>query len=98
MENHLLKRIVETSKIDMNDPEIQIELEIDLERMDRLTHQDRPEGTDSFLITVTPSETLYKRGHHRFLFEIQYGTQTEQGFTPIGEPKHYNTQSLPFLN
>ena len=94
----MLTRILDTSQIDMTNPIIQSELEIDLRRMDRLSHDGSPENANTHKVTVTPSIRTYSPGLHRFRFEIQYGKKEGDEFTPIGEPIYYQSETLPFLD
>ena len=93
----MLTRILDTIEIDMNDPEIQSELRTDLRRMDRLKHEEMPEGSDAYRVKVMPSTRTYMSGLHRFRFEIQYGSLVNGEFEPKGEPVLYQTESLPMI-
>ena len=91
----MLTRILDTTEIDMTNPEILAELEADLRRMDYLKHECMPEGVDTYRVKVMPSNRTYGLGLHRFIFEIQYGNKTDDQFEPKGEPKTYQTETLP---
>lgn len=89
----MLTRILDTSRIAIDNGEVAYELSIDLRRMDRLSHSARPALANAYVCTVRPSVYL-----HNFLFELQYGIKTQSGFEPVGPPQHYNTETLPFLD
>ena len=93
----MLTRILDTSGIDMGNPEIQGELETDLRRMDRLPHNGMPENVDTYKVKVTPSIRTYMPGLHRFRFEIQYGNMKESKFEPKGEPVLSQSELLPMI-
>lgn len=92
----MLARILDASRIDMNDPEIQAELNLDLQRMDKLPHDRAPEGSNTYRVIVTPGIT-YMPGLHRFDFEIQYGVLDRDNLRPLGNSVKYTTERLPFL-
>ena len=91
-----MKRILDTSEIDMNNQLICNELEVDLRRMDKLSHIWAPEGSNAYKVSVTPGFT-YMPAFHRFNYEIQYGLSKGKKFTPIGESVKYSTATLPWL-
>lgn len=91
----MLKRILDTTEVDMNNPKIKSELETDLKRMDHLKHEEMPKDSDAYKVRVKPSKKTYTSNLYRFIFEIQYGKITEQGFEPKGETIIYQTESLP---
>ena len=93
-----MKRILDTSGIDIDNRTIRSGLYTDLLRMNKLTHDRAPENADAYTVTVTPSPDSYMPGFHRFRFEIQYGKSEGDGFTPIGEPVRYESETLPFLD
>lgn len=93
----MLTRILDTTEINMNDPEIQAELRTDLRRMDRLRHEEMPEGCDSYRVKVMPSTRTYMPGLHRFRFEIQYGNLVDDKLKPKGEVVFYQTETLPMI-
>jgi len=89
--------MVDTIGIDLTDPKIEWELEIDLRRMDKLRHEYMPEGANAYRVTVTPSTQTYSRGLHRFLFELQYGLINSDQFEPFGNPVRYQSETLPMI-
>lgn len=92
-----MRRIhIDTSRIDMNNLEIQKGLEIDLKRMNKLKHELAPEEADKYMVKVRPAAD-YRQGLYRFIFEIQYGYCYGYDFIPVGEKIEYSTQTLPFL-
>lgn len=93
----MLKRILDTTKIDMDNSTIQSELNTDLRRMDHLSHDKVPEGTNAYKVTVEPSEKTYGAFHHRFRFEIQYGKLDGDKFIPLGKPKKTQSEALPMI-
>lgn len=93
----MLKRMLDTSGIDVTDPEIMFDLETDLRRMDKLRHGEIPEGVDVYRVNVTPSDHVYMPGMYRFKYEIQYGNVEENEFEPKGEPVFYQTETLPMI-
>lgn len=93
----MLTRILDTSKIDTNNPEIKFELEIDLNRMDKLDHSKKPKGTNAYQVKVKPSTQTYMDGLHRFIFEIQYGAIRKGKFKPKGELIFYQSETLPMI-
>lgn len=93
----MLTRILNTSGIDVNDPEIQRELKTDLRRMDSLRHEHMPKGVNAYKVTATPSTVTYMLGLHRFKFKIQYGCIDNNKFEPKGEPVFYQTETLPMI-
>jgi hypothetical protein len=93
----MLTRMLDTSGIDMNDPLIKSELEIDLRRMDRLKHEEMPDGVNAYNVIITPSTRTYSPLLHRFLFEIQYGCIIGNNFEPKGKPLRYQSETLPMI-
>lgn len=93
----MIKRILDTSGIDNDDPEIASELRTDLRRMDHLEHADMPDGCDAYRVKVLPSARTYQPGLHRFSFEIQYGNLIDEEFEPKGETFFYQTETLPMI-
>ncbi len=93
----MLTRILDTSKIDIEDPQIRRELNQDLRRMDRLKHVEMPDDVDTFKVKVKPSSITYHAGLHRFVFELQYGNMVEDEFKPKGEVVSYQTETLPMI-
>ena len=93
----MLKRILDTSGIDMNDPEIKWELETDLRRMNRLPHKNMPKNVDTYKVKVTPSTQTYMQGLHRFIFEIRYGMIKKGKFQPKGKHVLYQSETLPMI-
>tara|TARA_Y100000310_G_scaffold345322_1_gene463769 strand:+ start:1844 stop:2125 length:282 start_codon:yes stop_codon:yes gene_type:complete len=93
----MLRVDVDTSGIDMTDPDIPWELGTDLRRMDHLQHTGAPEGADAYRVTVTPSQRTYVPGFHRFRFEIQYGRVKEDEFEPIGDSVWKQSEGLPLI-
>jgi len=94
----MLMRILDTSGIDIKDPEIHSELHVDLRRMDHMPHERAPLGVDAYRVEVTPSTQTYFPGLHRFRFKIQYGKINGDEFEPTGEPVFYQTETLPMLD
>ena len=92
-----MKRIVDTSQIDTDNPLIRNELDIDLRRMNRLDHSEAPDGADAYRVVVKPSSATYSEFLHRFIFEIQYGKFDGGEFIPLGEVLKKQTETLPFL-
>ncbi|MBI4014410.1 MAG: hypothetical protein HY365_00465 [Candidatus Aenigmarchaeota archaeon] len=77
--------------IGMNNPETLRDLTIDLRRMDKLGHENRPSGANAYEVHVS-------RGIETgFVFEIQYGQLRGNDFTPLGVPSRYSTETLPYL-
>jgi len=97
----MLTRILDTTDIDVTDPEIQAyiqaELNTDLRRMDHLKHEKKPEGSDAYRVKVMPSTQTYTPLFHRFRFEIQYGKLVNGELEPKGEPVLYQTETLPMI-
>lgn len=93
----MLKRILDTSGIDMDNPGIKLCLRTDLKRMDKLRHGEIPEGVDVYIVKVTPSEETYMPEMYRFHFEIQYGNMNDDEFEPKGEPVFRQTETLPMI-
>ena len=94
----MLERILDTSGIDMDNPDIKLCLETDLRRMDKMRHGEIPEGVDVYKVNVTPSIQTYSMpGMYRFQFEIQYGNKKEDEFEPKGEPVFRQTETLPMV-
>ena len=89
--------MLDTSGIDMEDSEIRLCLNTDLRRMDKLRHEEMPEGVDAYLVNVTPSEETYMPEMYRFHFEIQYGNMNDDEFEPKGESVFYQTETLPMV-
>ncbi|MBI2130083.1 hypothetical protein HYU07_07710 [Candidatus Woesearchaeota archaeon] len=81
----------------MADPEIKSELETDLRRMDRLKHENIPEGVNTYRVKVSPSTRTYMPGLHRFRFEIRYGNMKDSEFEPKGETVFHQTETLPMI-
>ena len=92
----IMQRILDTSEIDMDDLEIRGELEIDLQRMDKLEHYEMPDGSDTFHVRVRPGSQTYRPGLHRFTFEIQYGNLINGEFRSKGEPVFTQSEALPY--
>ncbi len=93
----MLERILDTSAIDMTDSHIVYELNIDLERMDKLEHNESPRKANAYKVKVEPSRVTYYEGLHRFRFEIQYGYLRKNGkFKSLGKPIQTQSESLPF--
>jgi len=92
-----LTRILDTSEIDMTNPAIKADLDIDLRRMDAMKHEDMPDGCDAFSVRVRPSTRTFRPGLYRFRFEIQYGHLVNGELKPKGEPVDYQTETLPML-
>jgi hypothetical protein len=65
--------------------------------MDKLKHEEMPEGCDALRVKVMPSNRTYLPGLHRFIFEIQYGQLVEENLQPKGEPIYYQTETLPMI-
>ncbi|MEK6933427.1 MAG: hypothetical protein AABW75_00960 [Nanoarchaeota archaeon] len=93
----MLTRILDTTEIDMNNPEIRVELNTDLRRMDHLRHEEMPEGSGVYRVKVMPSTRTYLPGLHRFRFEIQYGNMLDGELKPKGEKVLYQTETLPMI-
>ena len=93
----MLKRILDTEGIDMENETIQGELAIDLERMDLMKH-DAPKKANAYKVIVEPSLVTYDEHFHRFRFEIQYGILKKDKFNPIGESIRTQSEALPFLS
>lgn len=93
----MLTRILDTSEIDMSDPEIRSELETDLRRMNYMEHYDIPKGANAYTVTVRPSSQTYRHSLHRFTFEIRYGRMNNGEFEPQGEPVFRQTETLPMI-
>jgi len=92
----MLKRILDTTKIDMNDEYIQKELGKDLQRMDKLPHNKKaPEGANAYKVTVEPSTQTYMPCFHRFRFYIQYGKLKNDEFIPLDKPIRTQSEALP---
>lgn len=94
----MLTRILDTTAIDMKDPEIRRELEIDLKRMDRLPHDESPKNSNAYKVNVTPSTQTYHPGLHRFRFLIQYGELAGEQFKPLGDVVRFQSETLPMLD
>jgi hypothetical protein len=92
----MLKRIVDTSRIDIEDPEIARELGIDLNRMNHMTHNS-PDNTNAYRIIVSPSSQTYSPGLHRFTFNIQYGRLDGEVFKAIGQSIERQSETLPMI-
>jgi hypothetical protein len=92
------RRILDASQIDMDDPTIRHELDLDLKRMDELPHDEVPGSADAYRVTVSPSTVSYMPGFYRFVFEIQYGKLEDDEFTPIGTPIRQQSETLPHLD
>ncbi len=90
----MLTRILDTSQIDMNDIQIRAELDIDLQRMDKLPHDRAPNGSNAYKVAITPGHT-YTLSCHQFDFQLQYGILKKDKFTSMGEPVKYTTELLP---
>jgi hypothetical protein len=93
----MLTRILDTSNIDMDDPEIRAKLEIDLKRMDHLDHREFAEGCDAFMVVVRPHPEFYHPSLYRFRFELKYGTIKDDEFFPSGKTATFGTQTLPYI-
>ena len=93
----MLTRILDTTEIDMDNPEILAELDTDLRRMDYMKHEEMPEGSDAYRVKVSPSTRTYMPGLHRFRFEIQYGKMIDGELKPKGEVALYQTETLPMI-
>jgi hypothetical protein len=92
----MLTRILDTTMIDVHDPLIKSELEIDLRRMDALKHEGRPEIANAYMVRVTPSIT-YNPLQHMFNYEILYGINKGGVFQTIGSPVKLQTETLPMI-
>jgi CheY-like chemotaxis protein len=90
-----LRRIIDTSAIDLCDPMIKFELDQDLKRMDHLRYL--PDGVDAYSAKVNPSTQTYSEMLHRFLFEVQYGNIVGKDFVAEGEPVMYQSEGLPMI-
>lgn len=93
----MLTRILDTTGIDVKDPEITAELNTDLRRMDCLKHLEAPKEAGHYRVKVTPSARTFAPGLHRFRFELTYGNLEGEKFVPIGEPILYQTETLPMI-
>ena len=93
----MLTRILDTTKINMNDSEIRAELNMDLRRMDCMEHEEMPEGSDVYLLEVSPSIQTYRPGFHRFRFKIQYGNLIDGEIRIKGKSKHTQSEALPII-
>jgi len=93
----MLTRILDTTRIDINNSQIKHELEIDLRRMDHINHEDAPKGTEAYILIVEPSQRTYSSMLYRFRFEIQYGKYDSNKFIPLGEPKKTQSEALPMI-
>ena len=93
----MLERILNTDAIDMDNSQIAYELEIDLERMDKLEHKTAPKTANSYKVTVRPSTVTYSEMMYRFRFEIQYGyLKKNKEFRPIGKSLQTQSEALPW--
>ena len=97
MEERNLKRILDTTEIDIDNPEIRSDLDIDLRRMDLMKHEAAPEDADTYSVVVRPSTKTYYLGLYRFIFNIQYGKMEGEEFKPMGEPEQYQSETLPMM-
>ena len=93
----MLTRILDTTEIDMDNPEIRAELETDLRRMDHMKHEEMPEDSDAYKVRVLPSTRTYMPGLHRFRFIMQYGKMLDGELKPKGEEVVYQTETLPMI-
>jgi hypothetical protein len=89
----MLTRILDTTQIDMTDPQIAHGLEIDIRRMDLLEHRSRPAIANAYRVVATNSVFF-----PNLCFELQYGIKSRDNFEPIGGRMQYNTETLPFLD
>jgi CheY-like chemotaxis protein len=85
-----LRRIIDTSDIDLDAPLTKCYLDRDLKKMDHL--RDLPEGVDAYSVKVMPSDE-----EHKFVFEVQYGNIVGKEFVPEGEPVMYQSEGLPII-
>ncbi|PIN93798.1 hypothetical protein COU54_01625 [Candidatus Pacearchaeota archaeon CG10_big_fil_rev_8_21_14_0_10_31_24] len=92
----MLTRLLDTQEIPFDqDPTISNELNIDLKRMDKLSHDDAPEDINAYEVKVRPSNRTFRPGLYRFIFEIQYENIIDNKFKPKGETEFYQTETLP---
>ncbi|OIO61477.1 hypothetical protein COY26_02370 [Candidatus Woesearchaeota archaeon CG_4_10_14_0_2_um_filter_33_10] len=94
----MLKRILDTTKIDIDDPGVKYDLETDLRRMDRMKHDEAPKNIEAYKVKVEPSVQTYMPGFHRFRFKFQYGKLIGDKFVPIGKPIKKQSENLPYLD
>jgi len=94
----MLERIIDTSAIDITNSQIKYELEIDLERMNKLEHNEAPKKANAYKVKVEPSQVTYSEMLYRFRFELQYGyLKKNKEFRPIGKSIKTQSEALPFL-
>ena len=88
----MLTKLIDTSQVKLNSMN-QDSLEIDLhKRLPYYKHTNKPEGTESFKVTVTNGVYFAS-----FWFKIEYGKgDTLQSFTPLGPAIELCSESLPY--
>lgn len=92
-----MERILDTSSIDMTNNQIVRELEINLERMNKLNHTEAPKRANAYKVIVKPSNITYSEMLYRFRFEIQYGRlKWNKKFKPLGNAVFTQSEVLPF--
>jgi hypothetical protein len=93
----MLTRILDASRINMDDPHIKYELEADLRRMDFIRHEDAPKDAEACRVIVEPSSITYSQILHRFRFEIQYGKYDNGRFVALGDAQKTQSEALPMI-
>ena len=93
--------IINTERVDLENPEIRRSLNKDLARMNKMEHENDATGKlatgDACKVIVSPSRLSYSPGFYQFRFEIEYGETNEGRFLPNGEKEVRCSESLPYI-
>jgi hypothetical protein len=72
----MLERILNLANIDDENPEVNVDLKIDLKKMDHFEYNVlHLKNVIAYTVTVKLSRQTYRSGIYRFTFEIQYGNK-----------------------
>ena len=89
----MLQIILDTNKLNTSHPEVLQGLDIDLRRMKKLNHSQKPSEANA--VKITARNGVY---FDSINYEIQYGRMVEGQFDSIGQPKKYPHEVLPLLS
>ena len=83
-----IKRILDTSEINMNLDFLRQKLEIELDQMEK-SYLHAPATADAYHVRVLASKNIHRLNSRWFNFEVQYGYLRGSKFLPISEKEVY---------
>lgn len=89
----MLNLLLDSKKLDLKRPGVAEGLDIDLRRIKKLDHTDKPMGANT--LSVIATNGLYVDSIN---YKLQYGRRTENGkFVPLGSSRTLSHEKLPYL-